>query len=77
MGGCELARYVSRHNGARVGKVVFVSDVTPYLQKTEDNPLGKDKAIFTNMIERVERATGHCISRSFSKPTMPSVHPSR
>ena len=55
MGGCELARYMSRHKGARVGKVIFVSDVTPYLLKTEDNPLGKDQAIFTNMIERVER----------------------
>jgi pimeloyl-ACP methyl ester carboxylesterase len=55
MGGCELARYMSRHNGARVGKLVFVSDVTPYLLKTDDNPSGKDKDIFDNMITRVER----------------------
>ena len=55
MGGCELARYMSRHDGARVGKVIFVSDVTPYLLKTEDNPAGKDKDIFDNMITRVER----------------------
>lgn len=55
MGGCELARYMSRHNGARVGKVVFVSDVTPYLLKTPDNPFGKDHDIFDNMIIRVER----------------------
>ena len=55
MGGCELARYMSRHNGARVGKLVFVSDVTPFLLKTDDNPYGKDKDIFDNMITRVER----------------------
>ena len=55
MGGCELARYMSRHNGARVGKLIFVSDVTPYLLKMGDNPLGKDKDIFDNMITRVER----------------------
>ena len=48
MGGCELAHYMSWHNSARVSKVVFVSDVTPYLMKTDDNPLGKDKAIFSN-----------------------------
>ena len=55
MGGCELARYMSRHNGARVGKLVFVSDVTPYLLKTDDNPSGKDTDIFDNMITRIER----------------------
>ncbi len=55
MGGCELARYMTRHNGARVGKLVFVSDVTPYLLKTDDNPSGKDKIIFDNMIKRVEQ----------------------
>ena len=54
MGGCELARYMSRHNGARVSKVVFVSDVTPYLLETADNPNGKDKAVFDNMIRRCE-----------------------
>lgn len=54
MGGCELARYMSRHGGARVSKLVFVSDVTPYLLKSEDNPTGKDKDIFENMIKRVE-----------------------
>ena len=52
MGGCELARSMSRHNGARVGKLIFASDATPYLLKTEDNPLGKD--IFDSMIKRVE-----------------------
>ena len=54
MGGCELARYMTRHGGERVAKLIFVSDVTPFLQKTDDNPDGKDKDVFDNMIARVE-----------------------
>ncbi|MFD1468230.1 alpha/beta fold hydrolase [Hymenobacter caeli] len=53
MGGGEVARYMSRHNGARVGKVVFVSAVTPYLLKTDGNPDGVDKSAFDGMIEGI------------------------
>src|SRR6476469_2174061 len=55
MGGGEVARYMSRHNGARVGKVAFVSAVTPYLLKTDDNPDGADPAIFEQMIEGLKK----------------------
>ena len=50
MGGGEVARYMSRHNGARVAKVVFVSAVTPFMLKTDDNPNGADKSVFEDMI---------------------------
>ena len=50
MGGGEVARYMSRHGGARVGKVVFVSAVTPYLLKTGDNPEGVDASVFQQML---------------------------
>ena len=53
MGGGEVARYMSRHQGARVSKVVFVSSVTPYLLKTEDNPTGLDKKLFDTMLEQL------------------------
>jgi len=53
MGGGEVARYMSRHHGARVSKVVFVSSVTPYLLKTDDNPDGVDKSTFDEMIENL------------------------
>ena len=51
MGGGEVARYMGRHDGARVGKVVFISAVTPCLLKTDDNPDGVDKSTFDQMIE--------------------------
>ena len=53
MGGGEVARYMSRHGGARVGKVVFISSVTPYLLKTDDNPDGVAKSTFDQMIEGI------------------------
>lgn len=53
MGGGEVARYMSRHNGARVKNVIFVSAVTPYLLKTEDNPNGVDKSTFDDIIEKL------------------------
>jgi len=53
MGGGEVARYMSRHQGARVSKVVFISAVTPYLLKTEDNPDGVDKSTFDDMLKNI------------------------
>ncbi len=50
MGGGEVARYMSRHGGARVSKVAFVSSVTPFLVKTADNPDGVDPATFDQML---------------------------
>lgn len=54
MGGGEVARYMSRHGGARVAKVAFVSAVTPFMLKTDDNPSGVDKSTFDQMIEGLQ-----------------------
>ena len=53
MGGGEVARYMSRHHGARVSKVVFVSAVVPFMLKTDNNPSGVDKSVFDDMIENL------------------------
>ncbi len=55
MGGGEVARYMSRHGGHRVAKVVFVAAVTPYLLKTDDNPDGVDQSTFDGMIENLRK----------------------
>ncbi len=55
MGGGEVARYMNRHGGARVSKVAFVSSVTPYLLKTDDNPEGVDTSTFDQMIAGLEK----------------------
>jgi len=55
MGGGEVARYMSRHRGERVGRVAFISAVTPFLQKTPDNPEGIDKSVFDDMVAKATK----------------------
>ncbi|QDA61155.1 alpha/beta fold hydrolase [Hymenobacter jejuensis] len=55
MGGGEVARYMSRHGGARVSKVAFISAVPPYLLKTSDNPTGVDKSVFDEMLAGIQK----------------------
>jgi non-heme chloroperoxidase len=50
MGGGEVARYMSRHHGARVAKVAFIGAVTPFLLKTPDNPAGLDQSMFDQLL---------------------------
>ncbi|WP_338869575.1 alpha/beta hydrolase [Spirosoma sp. SC4-14] len=66
MGGGEVARYMSRHGGARVGKVAFISSVTPYLLKTDDNPDGVDQSVFDEIIENLQKDRADFL-QTFSK----------
>lgn len=49
MGGGEVARYMSRHQGKGISKAVLVSSVVPFMLKTEDNPHGTDQTVFDEM----------------------------
>ena len=40
MGGGEVARYMSRHDGRGVNSAVLIGSVVPYMLKTDDNPYG-------------------------------------
>ena len=51
MGGGEIARYLSRHQGKQVSKVALISSVVPYMLQTEDNPEGVPQATFDQMTE--------------------------
>jgi pimeloyl-ACP methyl ester carboxylesterase len=66
MGGGEVARYMSRHGGARVSKVAFVSAVTPYMLKTDNNPNGVDKDTFDTMVENINKDRADFL-QTFSK----------
>lgn len=50
-GGGEAARYMSRHGGARVGRIALVAAVTPCLLRTPDNPEGMERAVFDDMLQ--------------------------
>ncbi|MBO0933481.1 alpha/beta fold hydrolase [Fibrella aquatilis] len=55
MGGGEIARYMSKYGGARVARVAFISAVTPFLLKTDDNPDGVDQSVFDDMLENMQK----------------------
>jgi non-heme chloroperoxidase len=46
MGAGEAARYLTRHGDGRIGRLVLVSPVTPYLVQTPDNPMGAPAEYF-------------------------------
>jgi len=49
MGGGEVARYMSRHEGRGVTKAVLISAVVPYMLKTADHPNGVEQKVFDQM----------------------------
>lgn len=53
MGGGEIARYIAKYGTTKVDKVVLISSVTPFMLKTIDNPLGVEKEIFDDMVEKI------------------------
>lgn len=54
MGGGEVARYIGKYGSENIEKVVFVSSVTPFRLKTNDNPEGSEKATFDATIEKLK-----------------------
>lgn len=54
MGGGEVARYIGKYGAEKIAKVVFVSSVTPFRLKTEDNLDGDEKTTFDATIKKIE-----------------------
>lgn len=53
MGGGEVVRYFSRHNGRNVAKAVLIGAAAHFLLKTDNNPGGIDGAVFDGMKQGV------------------------
>jgi pimeloyl-ACP methyl ester carboxylesterase len=49
MGGGEVVRYLSRYGSKRVGRIVLMAAVTPYLARTDDNPEGVPAEVFESI----------------------------
>lgn len=54
MGGGEVARYMSRHNGKNVVQTGLISSVVPFMLKTSDNPSGVDGSVFEQMAQSMK-----------------------
>jgi non-heme chloroperoxidase len=48
-GGGEVAHYLGRHGEKRASKAALISAVTPFMLKTESNPLGLPKEVFDGL----------------------------
>ena len=55
MGGGEVARYLSRHQGRNVAQAALISSVVPYMLKTSDNPNGVDQSLFDQMTAAMQQ----------------------
>jgi non-heme chloroperoxidase len=53
MGGGEVARYMSRHNGAGVVRSALISSVVPYMLQSDDNPDGVPQETFDQMSQQM------------------------
>jgi non-heme chloroperoxidase len=51
MGTGEITRYLGQYGSARVSKGVLLSPLAPMLLKTDDNPEGVDRSVFTGIQE--------------------------
>ncbi|MFT5251924.1 MAG: non-heme chloroperoxidase [Flavobacteriales bacterium] len=53
MGGGEIARYIGKYGTEKIAKIVFISSVTPYMLKTDENVEGVAKETFNDMVEKI------------------------
>lgn len=51
MGGGEVARYMSRHQGKDVVRAALIASVVPYMLQTDDNPEGVPQSAFDQMTQ--------------------------
>jgi non-heme chloroperoxidase len=81
MGGGEVLRYFSRHNGRNVAKAGLVGGAAYYLLKTDNNPIGIDQAVFDGIKQGVlgdRRAYLSVLLRDvFFDAKRPATHPVR
>ena len=65
MGGGEVARYMSRHDGKGVVAAALIASVVPYLLKTEDNPHGAPAAVFEQIKDGIREDRYRFFRRTF------------
>ena len=67
MGGGEVARYMSRHDGKSVIKAGLIASVVPYLLKDESNPDGVDGSVFEDQMKTPIKEDRPAFLEAFAK----------
>ena len=65
MGGGEVARYMSRHNGRGLIAAGLVSSVVPYMLQADDNPKGVPAAKIEQIKDGIKKDRAHFFRRTF------------
>lgn len=65
MGGGEVARYMSRHDGKGVVAAGLIASVVPYLLKTDDNPDGAPAEVFEQIKDGIRKDRHTFFRRTF------------
>lgn len=66
MGGGEVARYMSRHDGQGVIAAGLVSSVVPYMLQTDDNPDGVPDSTFQQMRDGIREDRAKFFRHTFA-----------
>jgi non-heme chloroperoxidase len=66
MGGGEVARYMSRHNGHGVIKAGLIASIVPYMLQTSDNPDGVPAEQFEQIKAGIVKDRAHFFRRTFT-----------
>ena len=67
MGGGEVARYMSRHDGKGVIAAGLIASVVPYMAKTPDNPDGTEQSVFDQITQGLKDDRAHFLRHTFFK----------
>ncbi len=65
MGGGEVARYMSRHDGRGVVAAGLISSVVPYMLQTDDNPHGTPQSTFDQIGDGIKKDRAHFFRHTF------------
>ncbi|WP_425230099.1 alpha/beta fold hydrolase [Sphingomonas sp.] len=65
MGGGEVARYMSRHDGKGVVAAALIASVVPYLLKTDDNPDGAPASVFDQIKDGIREDRARFFRHTF------------
>lgn len=66
MGAGEVARYLGTYGSERVSKAIFIGGITPYLLKTDDNPEGVDRKVFTDIENGLKKDRAAFLEKFFA-----------
>jgi non-heme chloroperoxidase len=63
-GGAEAVRYLTRHQGRRVSRLVLIAPTTPFLLRTDDNPQGAPREAMERGRDNLKRNLHRTIAQA-------------